>query len=356
MKKVTFFVGNGFDCKNNLKTGYSDFLDWYIKHTDGDTENIIHFKHCIKENEGKDADSGKYGVWSYLEKQMGQYDPGDVDVFIDCYDDIYSKICEYILEQDTTKYNNDKNQGRNKRLLPEGFKKFLRYFYRVKTDKSEYDSISKELEKELFVFNFISLNYTELLPDCVDLMRKENFSEDAVKYFKVDEVRIGDCLCPHGKLPDIVFGVSDESQVKNKEFLLHDNYKKRMLKCERVKDLRKDWFDKCYELISESDIICLFGLSVGETDNHWWKAVVNWLNSDQKHITLIYKYENDEKKHAQIKKDILYRFDSFSNNGKVSDRVLITFDEIKFAEMFVMASIKSRLFHGSSVVPTVTKD
>lgn len=60
---ITYFIGNGFDLNNNLRTRFSDFYS-YIKETQ--TESTIQGNDIYAEVE-RNADK-----WSYFEKELGE--------------------------------------------------------------------------------------------------------------------------------------------------------------------------------------------------------------------------------------------------------------------------------------------
>lgn len=44
------------------------------------------------------------------------------------------------------------------------------------------------------------------------------------------------------------------------------------------------------EQIQKSHIICLWGLSIGETGAQWWEEIMNWLSQEKKHQRIIFWY------------------------------------------------------------------
>lgn len=60
--KITFFIGNGYDINIGLKTGYPDFLQWYVEQPSEDNL-IADFKQII-------ANGIEY--WSDLEITLGK--------------------------------------------------------------------------------------------------------------------------------------------------------------------------------------------------------------------------------------------------------------------------------------------
>ena len=355
MKKVTFFIGNGFDCKNKLETDYNSFLDYYLS-TDSSNPVVHNFQNAIRADMTRKENKTNYGKWSYLEKQMGQYDPGNVEDFLTCYDDIYSHICSYLKEWDDKKYDPGINKGKNKEYLPVGFMRFLSSFYINKSSNSELDEKAKvTLNEELFEFRFISLNYTNLIIDCVEKMIEGSPLNSSFPPGFFDNVKIKECLYPHGKIPEVVFGVSNSSQLINPEYLKNLDFKCRMIKEEQAKKYGISDFYSAFQLINNSDIICLYGASIGETDDHWWKACCDWLQSNPEHIMIIYAHETNEKLQDVLSEKILSHLRSLSDGPTdISKQIMLTFDEQQFAEMFVDASASSRIRFGSSAFATVT--
>ena len=44
--------------------------------------------------------------------------------------------------------------------------------------------------------------------------------------------------------------------------------------------------------MANSRYICLYGLSIGETDGSWWKQIANWLNHNSQNRLVIYNHLN----------------------------------------------------------------
>ncbi len=72
----------------------------------------------------------------------------------------------------------------------------------------------------------------------------------------------------HGSLADkkIVPGVNDERQITNKE--------------------------KARTIIDNSSIICIFGMSIGATDQAWWQYIAKWLQNDKARRLVIFAKDN----------------------------------------------------------------
>lgn len=51
-------------------------------------------------------------------------------------------------------------------------------------------------------------------------------------------------------------------------------------------------------MIYDSFIICIFGMSIGNTDKMWWEKIIDWLkvNGDNKLIIFVKGFEEELKK------------------------------------------------------------
>ncbi len=83
---ITFLIGNGFDLNLGLKTSYQDFLDYYLKNTNNDTEIIKYFKNIIKEEQENDIDT-----WADAEIFLGKITEkfDDADKFLKCFEGFF---------------------------------------------------------------------------------------------------------------------------------------------------------------------------------------------------------------------------------------------------------------------------
>jgi len=60
---------------------------------------------------------------------------------------------------------------------------------------------------------------------------------------------------------------------------------------------------ECKAMLNDSNLICLFGLSIGETDKIWWEHIGNQLNKNCKIIYFIKEEEDvDERYLGQIER------------------------------------------------------
>ena len=82
-------------------------------------------------------------------------------------------------------------------------------------------------------------------------------------------------------------------------FVFHDksNIHLFLLRCKHrgiyppsIKALYQDVKDETINYIKKSTIICLYGVSLGETDKDWWQLLGDWLQNDKKHLLIVFWY------------------------------------------------------------------
>ena len=116
----------------------------------------------------------------------------------------------------------------------------------------------------------ISFNYTDTFEVVFDFARKNHsFPSQIDPSHTLNSVRH-----IHMRLsnPDFIMGVNDDSQIKNKS-LLNDACRRLLVKPYINQQLQNLVDEECLAMISQADLICIFGLSIGVTDKMWWEAV-----------------------------------------------------------------------------------
>ena len=119
----------------------------------------------------------------------------------------------------------------------------------------------------------------------VELIKRDN--DITVKLNAVNKV--------HGALSrEMVMGVADPEQIANKQ-LASDIDALDVLVKPRTTSLRRDFVcNRCADLISNADIIVMYGLSIGETDRNWWRLVTDRIYSHQSTRLIIYGHLDDK--------------------------------------------------------------
>lgn len=288
---VTILVGNGFDLNLNLKTQYTDFLEDYRKNTEGDSPLIEQFKKDI-------ADDCE--TWSNAELAFGKYTANFKDrakgakEFCACHYDFRKKLVLYLKKQESRlnwNYSSwDTAQTFNDCII---YSNLIGGLSKVEK-KDIYNLISSH--DDGLIYNFIDYNYTRALDKLFEESKKNPETLIIGAQFKNDtfEHSLGQLYHVHGDIEDdMVLGVNDESQISEIGIFRNcePEYKSSLIKPLTNEMNGTDMDETCKHLIEESNLIYIYGMSLGKTDMLWWRRIIDWLiNHEDTHV-IIYAYK-----------------------------------------------------------------
>ncbi len=273
---ITLFIGNGFDKALGLKTGYYDFYDWLKRQQPNDPYVGLMKKRIL----------GNKDLWSDFEKGIGRFTNHFIEEG-DLPDDLApwkSEIDKLLIE-----YLNSLKTSEKVRIILNFNRNIQRCFDNIHgailAIKLMNPSLFSSPDEKISI-HVISLNYTDALDQIAYGMSNMQNS-----LFDVDST----VLHPHGRLSNgIVLGVNDETQISNNMIQKEQNYSNIMIKSAQIKEKFPDEKEKALDYIDKSSIICLFGVSLGETDNDWWDNLGNWLQKNENNRLYIIWYLPDE--------------------------------------------------------------
>jgi len=264
--KILFLIGNGFDLNVGLNTRYKDALNFYLNEQHSDVR-IKRFKEDI---------NGNFKNWSDFEKQLGIYteklNASDIDAFCFCVKHFKDSLIRYLKnEEKRINFENHREE------IIHTFNTSLSNFY------VNLNVYSQNLFKQMMTirdaqmrieYDFITFNYTSVLTKCLDFVAKQSIQQGQT----TQKPRIGQILHIHGDITkNPLMGVDNAEQIKNQDFANSDKINNLIIKPIVNKKLKNYNDITAIQLIDSSDIICLFGLSLGDTDKTWWKHIGNRL-------------------------------------------------------------------------------
>ncbi len=319
---ITFLIGNGFDVGMGLKSKFSDYFPIYIEESKEKDNSIKALADDIEINRAE---------WSYFEKKLGEYtekfSPKNQKNFFVQLRDFELGFIDYLtLEQYSLEYNETK--------IKEVFTKALKTYYSISNlaDESvrKIKAVYTFYEKSERIFNFINFNYTNVLERCISCITDGKIAERRIgTTLYVDKIgRIENVHGFIGALP--LMGLNDESQIKNKELANDPKFRKRIIKPLLNKTNRTNNDSRATELINKSQIICIYGMSLGETDKKWWQLLLKWIVSDGNRQLIIFDYDENYTESSQ--------FDWIDKQDSILD-ILTSYAE----EPIDMESISSRI-------------
>lgn len=274
--KVVYLIGNGFDLNLGLKTGYSDFYTYYLNNINDDFD-IFRLKFHLKHDKNNE---GKYQYWSDLEIAMGEYTKefSHREDMEKVYNDLNDNLRDYIMsiEQGGIQGDIDKDKLKKDLAHPE---EYLRDVFKV-----DFRSFVKKWETHAYETYIISFNYTNTIETILNM--KGTMEIGQTRYNRSNHLY--PIIHIHGLSNDPIIGLNDVSQIGNDLFRDDIETQEFLLK-PKINEAVGHLNDrKSFELISQANLIYLFGVSLGETDKLWWEAVGERLKRDCRIIYFVY--------------------------------------------------------------------
>ena len=255
--KILYLVGNGFDINLNMATKYSQFYDYYSK-----LPSKNHIIANLKENIAKE------GFWSDLEIGLGKHTSNlKNQVELDeVFDDIQSNLSEYIKNEEANfllrEFEKDKFikdlLSPETHLLPKEKNTILNFKMPNSPNKSQAN----------LSIDIISFNYTSTIEKIINYTGKkiELSTNPSCVLRSIEHI--------HGFHNNrMVLGVNDNTQISNQEFKKNIEIASTLIKSNNNATYGQYHVDNCNLLIKNANIICIFGMSLGDSDNIWWELI-----------------------------------------------------------------------------------
>lgn len=253
---ILLIIGNGFDLNLGLPTSFKDFLRYYVKvGVEHPSDNVRKLKNFIQ------ADIEQ---WSDLELKLGEItsEYSTPEDFSEAFRDIRDELSRYLECVDLLLIANAKSAA--ERMLRDlaDVDQLLDIPY-----KSKYWKFLENVsENDRVEVNIMTFNYTRTFERLSRVLQVSSGQES--------HITINEPIHIHETLESgLLTGVNDESQIANPDFRNGYLVKNLMVKPLINKEY-EDGTDKvCREMISQADMIILYGLSIGATDQMWWNEI-----------------------------------------------------------------------------------
>lgn len=323
---VTFMIGNGFDLNLGLATKYKDFLKIYSKIQIWDSSIIQKFKkEIIKPN---------LELWANAEIAFGEqttFIPNEftVDDYCKCHSNFCEALANYLIGEQKRLVLNKENAS----IIAEKFSNAVNNLtvgFRA-VQSSAIDSLISSYGS--LIFHFIDFNYTDIL-DRICMQTNKSFGWGLHGEYKN---AMGQFSHVHGTVEQsMVLGVHDETQISNLEaFNSYDEYYLAQLIKSRTDAMNEEnTYKQALKILNSSDIIYIYGMSIGETDKLWWESICRLLNKKSTLRVIIHSFEapKDEllrgaiKRFEDAQKNKLFDFGNVDKEQRASiqSRVHIT--------------------------------
>lgn len=337
-------IGNGFDINLGLKTSYKDFYNHVLKKYNNNDN--------LKKNIFLERISKNIEDWQDFEKMMGiltcfdskksnfAYRINNLDFTLSAeevdnlIDSIYGGESEvnwksyysslefftkefqlYVIEQQNSVLEKMSNIDR-KEIIEQTISRFWEdfdeeskrwYFEEIENEIKMLKTFivssvgsSKKERKLKFTLNFLNFNYTSTLTEIVNSLSTnelkkiiinsltENISKEKLDGVELEIVITNNHVHATTKT-GMFLGVDNFNQI-NPNFFNNIRAQELLIKPERVQDRLPTEFEAYHEIISNSDLIYIFGMSLGETDKMWWQLLINFLNKNNNSKIAIHSF------------------------------------------------------------------
>ena len=335
---VLYLIGNGFDLRLGLPTRYADFLEFYKgqapkRGTDRrrQEEAIKKYKERFFAEMAEREERGEE-QWKDLEIALGEFTTAfgdDADGFCDFYEDMNRSLEAYL------------SQCNRFEPTPEEVEKFredLTYPYRYFKPREEKELRTLTVAQAWYI-DVISFNYTSsfecLCQDALLVGERyypEGYSGHPVIYQGVKHV--------HGSLGEggILLGVDLGGRRIIKKCRQCDDVADLLLKPQANEGRGTLVDEECLSLIAGADVICLFGLSLGPTDQMWWTAIKKRFLDNLEVILLYFHYDPaadsalkfDRRKERQARQHLINALGLEGNQKEYDDRIFVAINSDMF--------------------------
>lgn len=317
---ITYFIGNGFDLNNEMHTKFTDFYD-HIKKTISPEELK---NNDIYSNIEKDKDN-----WSYFEYQLGKltldYNQETKAKLLDDIEEFRDDFIDYMVDQNQ-QFSLDKNKA--KEIFVNSLVKYPSQL--SVTERTDLGSLYNSYPSNR-IFNFINFNYTDTLEQVANLFEKNNLNVNSLVKNNYLTNHIGKIIPIHKQLNNGMFlGVNDETQINSKIF--NEIERNSLIKPFSNDGFRDNTNKEVEDLITQSNIVIIYGMSLGETDKKWWEILSKWLEKNPNNRMIFYVHDKDfsrksVRKYLEKRKEYEDRFIGFSydlsdiNDKDIQDKI-----------------------------------
>lgn len=271
---ITFLIGNGFDLHLGLKTSFSDFYDVYIELNKFNPDPIIkEFCTVLKNDCSK---NGRYQNWSDFETAFPKYVKCAEDIQI-ILSDFSQKFYMYLKKIETNIVPISNNMAEN-------FMNFVLESYKKIELPSELKIIGNLIkDSSQFTYNFVNFNYTNTLQILKNSIDDFRFDEN-ILLPDISELHI------HGSINEsIIIGIDNVSQLlfdSSTEYDIGRYCVKR-----EINDLMGNDNEELFsKIINQSDLIYIYGLSLGESDRSRRELIKKWFISNNAHFLVVFQH------------------------------------------------------------------
>ncbi len=285
IKKITFIAGNGLNLFSGIDATYPEFKSYCHERQDDECFKRVH--QLISSNKfvhpGSPLQWQMIRLWSEFETALAQwtysFSVSDINKYIKLLECISSCSKELLDTKSASAPPLERNL-------------IHRFFGLISCVLSEYkDYLPKSI---LWTARFVSFTHTDILSSYVRRYKRLHWTDNRAVHINPKVI----VYAPSR----FIWGVSRETEIACPILNTpQTNTRKATYALRNLSDsLIKGQADKSYfgrirdefeKQIESSDVVCIFGMSIGNSDRVWWDFIFRWLNADLRHILIIFCHD-----------------------------------------------------------------
>ena len=205
-------------------------------------------------------------LWSDMEEAFGLYTSqiSSKSDFISLYEELSEQLQSHLKSEDNKFVPTAEQKEKFKKdFMSPGF-------YLGDLDKLRLNQYLERYKNESKNFNVMTLNYTNTLEKLLSI---DSTKPNKEKTFTNNEV-LRNIIHVHGELDStIIIGVDNEKQIANEAFRNDEDIKDWLIKIQSNHAMKLTRHERCENLIANTQLIVLYGVSLGDTDLRWWTLI-----------------------------------------------------------------------------------
>lgn len=295
---ITHIIGNGFDINQGIPTSYAHFYEYYLQLVPEANESEVIRKFRIQLY--NDLLEDRTELWSDMELALGKVTKNysSASEFETVYMDVYKHLMEYIdyayRYSEVAQFENPVQTLFQDLAMP--------WRHLTKSDSEEIENLFRR-ESDNHV-RILSFNYTDTFGRITDIDLKNNMVLGMGAY---TTYRFNGLSHIHHTInsKDIIVGVDNINQIANSDFANEESIRNILVKPQTNIGLGTLVDRESREIIGQSGIISLYGVSLGDTDKSWWLEIGKRLKESPNVRILYFPFVKEINEIAEIQKPTL---------------------------------------------------
>lgn len=268
---ITYLVGNGFDLYLGMKTSPKDFLQGFIEENEQSKNPAAASLAATIKSEGIDTWADFEMGLGKLSQKFSNTEDGVRD-YLEQVEALETHLHQWLLAEDE-RMTNDR--------LREKADMILSSFTNILPILSKDGIRIQSGQDDEYNLNFICFNYTSTLKRALLSASKKLLSKMEMPADSDGRAfTLSSFVQPHGTLDTVLIcGVDGVDQISNPDLQENGDVAVSIVKSETQRADNIDFDLEAMRIIDRSNIVCIFGMSLGKSDRRWWQYIANLLIS-----------------------------------------------------------------------------